>query len=367
MKVLYFTRDYTPHDYRFLNAICGNGDEVFYLRLETRNLYESRPLPEAVRTVEWEFGKEPFDMESGEERAVEALRAVYESIRPDVVHSGPLTDCSYLAAKAGLHPHAAMSWGFDLGREIETDPKAYERAKYALSRADWFLGDCYVELEKASELGYGRERATIFPWGIDVDRFSPAPSAFRSEISDDGDFLVLSLRTMEPNYDVETVVRAFLSAVRSEPRMRLILLGDGRQMPKLKAIAADDPNGSRVSFLGRQPNDLLVDYYRSCDLYVSASIVDGSSVSLMEAMGCGIPVLMSAIPGNLEWVRDGENGLIFPVGDVCGLAEKMLYCCRNRDKQMQYASSARKLIEEKADWNKNKKEIHTAYRKACGL
>lgn len=149
--------------------------------------------------------------------------------------------------------------------------------------------------------------------------------------------------------------------------MRLILLGDGRQMPKLKAIAADDPNGSRVSFLGRQPNDLLVDYYRSCDLYVSASIVDGSSVSLLEAMGCGIPVLMSAIPGNLEWVRDGENGLIFPVGDVCGLAEKMLYCCRNRDKLMQYASSARKLIEEKADWNKNKKEIHTAYRKACGL
>ena len=46
MKVLYFTRDYTPHDFRFLNAIIENGDDVWYLRLETRNVYESRPLPE---------------------------------------------------------------------------------------------------------------------------------------------------------------------------------------------------------------------------------------------------------------------------------------------------------------------------------
>ncbi len=367
MKVLYFTRDYTPHDFRFLSAICGNGDEVYYLRLETRNVYESRPLPENVRIVDWPFGKEPFDMESAEEMAAAALRDVFNTIRPDVVHSGPLTDCSYLAAKAGLHPHTAMSWGFDLGREIETDPKAYERAKFALSRADWFLGDCYVELDKAAEFGYDRERATIFPWGIDVDRFSPKRSPFRSKIANGGDFLILSLRTMEPNYDVETVVRAFLSAAESEPGMRLILLGDGRQMPKLKEIAAADKNGYRISFLGRQPNDMLVDYYRSCDLYVSASIVDGSSVSLLEAMGCGIPVLMSAIPGNLEWVRDGENGMIFPVGDVKDLAEKMACCCRNRAELKKYTSAARELIEEKADWNKNRKEIHTAYRKACGL
>lgn len=367
MKVLYFTRDYTPHDFRFLNAICGNGDEVYYLRLETRNVYENRSLPDAVRNVDWAFGKEPFDMESSEKKAIEELRKVFERIKPDVVHSGPLTDCSYLTAKAGLHPHTAMSWGFDLGREIETDPKAYERAKFALSQADWFLGDCYTELEKAAELGYDRGRAEIFPWGIDTDRFSPKSSPFRSEIANGGDFLILSLRTMEPNYDVETVVRAFLSAAENESGMRLILLGDGRQMPKLKAIAAADKNGNRISFLGRQPNDMLVDYYRSCDLYVSASIVDGSSVSLLEAMGCGIPVLMSAIPGNLEWVRDGENGIIFPVGDVEDLAKKMLFCCRNRKELRKYAAAARELIEEKADWNKNKKNIHIAYRKACGL
>ncbi len=168
MKVLFFSRDYTPHDYRFLKAISDNGDDVWFLRLETRNVYESRPLPESVHIVDWEFGKAPFDLEKDAERAAEALKTVFEMIRPDVIHSGPLTDCSWLAAKAGLHPHAAMSWGFDLGREIETIPGARERAAFALAHADWFLGDCYVELDKAAELGWTREKATIFPGGIDV-------------------------------------------------------------------------------------------------------------------------------------------------------------------------------------------------------
>ncbi|MBR6088808.1 MAG: glycosyltransferase family 4 protein [Anaerolineaceae bacterium] len=366
MKVLYFSRDYTPHDFRFLKAICDNGDEAYYLRLETRNVYESRPLPDAVHIVEWRYGKEPFNINMEADNAVRELKKVFSELQPDVVHSGPLTDCSWLAAKADLHPHAAMSWGFDLGREIDTIPGAADRAGYALSKADWFLGDCYVELDKAVELGYGRDRSTIFPWGIDVDRFSPGEGRIREKISNGGDFLLLSLRTMEPNYDVETVVRGFLAAVRQEPGMRLNLLGDGSQMEKLKNIAENDSNGSRITFFGRQSNDLLVDYYRSSDLYVSASIVDGSSVSLLEAMGCGLPVLMSEIPGNLEWVEDGANGILFPTRDVEDLSEKIVFCCRNRDTIRKYSQNARKLITENADWEKNKLLIHEAYRKACG-
>ncbi len=231
MKVLYFTRDYTPHDFRFLKAIRENGDDVWYMRLETRNFYENRALPDGVQTVDWAFGKEPFDLEANAEAAIDAFRGVFQKLQPDVVHSGPLTDCSWIAAKAGIHPHTAMSWGFDLGREIETIPSAKERAGFALSQADWFLGDCYMELDTAEKLGYDRSKATIFPWGIDVERFSPGSGRLREQIAEGGDFLILSLRTMEPNYDVETVVRAFLTAVKEEPGMRLILLGDGSQMP----------------------------------------------------------------------------------------------------------------------------------------
>ena len=60
------------------------------------------------------------------------------------------------------------------------------------------------------------------------------------------------------------------------------------------------------------------------DLYISPSHVDGSSVSLMEALACGLPCLVSDIPANQEWVREGENGWLFPDGDDERLAGKIL-------------------------------------------
>ena len=78
MKVLYFTRDYTPHDFRFLKAILENGNDVWYLRLETRNVYESRPLPDGVHVVDWKFGKEPFDLRESEDNAILALKEIFD-------------------------------------------------------------------------------------------------------------------------------------------------------------------------------------------------------------------------------------------------------------------------------------------------
>jgi glycosyltransferase involved in cell wall biosynthesis len=60
------------------------------------------------------------------------------------------------------------------------------------------------------------------------------------------------------------------------------------------------------------------------DLYISPSHVDGSSVSLMEALACGLPALVSDIPANQEWVSEGVNGWLFPDGNADILAEKIL-------------------------------------------
>ena len=76
---------------------------------------------------------------------------------------------------------------------------------------------------------------------------------------------------------------------------------------------------------------------------------------------------MSEIPGNLEWVRDGINGMLFQTGNIRELSDKMIYCSQNKQKLQELSVNARKLIEEKADWNKNKAGINFAYRKACGL
>ncbi|NMA13412.1 MAG: glycosyltransferase family 4 protein [Chloroflexi bacterium] len=369
MKVLYFSRDYTPHDYRFLSAIHAIGHQVSYLRLtDARRNLENRALPVGVEIIDWQWGKGQFE-ESEADVVRAALQQIARQIKPDVVHSGPLPDCSWLVAEAGLHPHVAMSWGFDLMHDIHVDPQAKERSRVALEQADWFLGDCFVERDTAAELGLNPRHATIFPWGINPAVVKAGPSKMRTKLADENDFLMISTRSLEPNYDVATTLQAFLIAAAQEPALKMLILADGSQKEKLHAIAAaaDSAIQQRIIWIERVPNPEIVDYYRSADLYISSSITDGSSVSLLEAQACELPVLVSAIPGNREWVQEGVTGFLFETGNIAQLAEKMLWCYRNRDKMGAVRAAARRQIETRADWDKNKFRLNEAYEQAIAV
>jgi glycosyltransferase involved in cell wall biosynthesis len=369
MKVLFFSRDYTPHDYRFLKAIAEIGHECYYLRLEDRGQrLERRKLPDSVHVINWKWGKSPRDPVN-DPYVITDLKTIWNEIRPDVIHTGPLPDVSWLAARAGLHPHAAMSWGFDLMHDIEISDAMRQTTAFALQNADWFLGDCYVERDTAASLGLNPAHTTIFPWGIDLQKLTRKKSLLRGEFVQDDDFVLISLRTMEPNYNVATIVKGFLLAAQNVSSLKLLLLGDGSQKAMLQQMASSAPEEiqKRIFWIGRKKNDELKDYYCASDLYLSASITDGTSVSLLEAMAFEVPVLVSAIPGNLEWVTADETGLLFEPNNEQMLAEKILFCYENRGKLNSMTKNALKMIEEKADWEKNKFQLTTAYEQAIAV
>ncbi len=92
--------------------------------------------------------------------------------------------------------------------------------------------------------------------------------------------------------------------------------------------------------------------------YVTASEVDGSSVTLLQAMACGTAVVASNTPGNSEWVTPGTSGLLFQVADPTDLAAalgKVLDSGGGTSNKL--GSSARKVVEERADWARNSNQL----------
>jgi hypothetical protein len=110
MKILYFTRDYTPHDRRFLEALSTTEHQVFYLQLERRgHLLEDRPLPPRIERVPWAGGSQPFHRRSIP-RLLPSLKQVIHDCQPDLLHAGPLQTAGLLAAMTGFRPLVSMSW-----------------------------------------------------------------------------------------------------------------------------------------------------------------------------------------------------------------------------------------------------------------
>jgi glycosyltransferase involved in cell wall biosynthesis len=357
MKILYFSLDYTPHDHRFLAALAETEHEVYYLRLQRGpRQVEDRPVPERIQQVLWAGGQGPFCWRDLPRLTLD-FRRLTRKIRPELVHAGPIQTCAFIAALSGFHPLLTMSWGFDLMQDVERNRWWRWVTGYTLKHSDYFTSDAIVTRDKAVACGMNPEKTVVFPWGVDLQRFSPKHWPRNGSRS----FTVFCNRSWEPRYGVDVLARAFVRVAKSRPDVSLILLGGGSQAQTLRQIFEQAGVSDRVSFPGQIPNHDLPRYYHMADLYISPSHVDGSSVSLMEAMACGLPCLVSDIPANKEWVQDGENGWLFPDGDEQALAGKIEQVLENRPCLMEIGQAARRTAEQKADWQKNFQKLLKTY------
>ncbi len=172
--------------------------------------------------------------------------------------------------------------------------------------------------------------------------------------------MVLGLRSWEPKYGMEQLAQAFVKAAQQQPDLRLLLLGDGSQQQLIYEILQQGNVLDQVYFGGRVGLDELPRNYCAADVYVTPSHVDGSSVSLLEAMACQLPSIVTDIPGNLEWVEHGLHGWVYQDGDIEALSSSILDAFKSSQLD-QMGTAARAKVEQDANWFANFPKLIDAY------
>jgi L-malate glycosyltransferase len=355
MRIIYFSKNYTPHDYRFLSSLSQTEHEVYYLKLEgNQRQIEDRSVPENIQQILWAGGQREFRWGDVPRLAFD-LRRIIKEIKPDLIHAGPIQNCAFIAALSGFHPILAMSWGYDLVMDADKSAWMQWVTRYTLKRSAFFVSDANVSRDKAVALGIRPDRTVIFPWGTDIEYFVPKKEerGKRAASSNPKSVTLFCSRTWESIYGVDVLAKAFVKVASVNPDINLILLGGGSQGAKIRQILMNGGVMERVHFGGHVAQADLPRWYHMADLYISPSHVDGSSVTLMEALASGLPCLVSDIAGNREWIEEGVNGWLFRDGDVDDLAEKILSAIKNRRSFRKISEAARKTAEERADWKIN--------------
>lgn len=318
MRILYFTRDYTTHDRRFLKKLAQSRHEVFFLRLEDDGIeYERRPLPDKIVSISWQGGKGPAKTPDEWIRLMPHFSRILEDVRPDLVHAGPVQSCAFLTALAGFHPLLVMSWGSDMLIDAGKDEFWQWMTKYTLERADFVFCDCQAVREAVCRTVPFADGSILQDcWGVDLSQFSPGPDrlGFKARPGWEDSVVVLTTRTWEPLYGPDIALEAFAKAYRNNGRLRLIMLGSGSMKKDIDHRIRTAGLEAVIDCPGHVRHDQLPDFFRASDLYLSCSYSDGSSISLMEAMATGLPVIVTDSPGNREWVRQGKNGWLAPAG-----------------------------------------------------
>ena len=361
MRILYLTDRASVHNHRFLEKLTLAGHEVCFWNLSAREPIEAR-VPSGVRSILSAKAVATGAAPSQYRDLVPELRSRISEFQPALVHAGPIPSAGYLAALADCHPLLLMSWGSDLLVDAERNSEWQEATRIALSKADAFFCDCETVRKAANRYRvFSDSQIVQFPWGVKPGVFSPSgplppADAFTPKA---GTTTFIYTRSWSPLYGTDVLLGAFRKARSIDSSLRLLLVGADSQAQNIRAsLEASGLNHAAtlnaVSIIGPQPTEELPKWFRAADAYIGCAKSDGTSISLLEAMATGLPVVVTDIPSNREWVTEPDNGCLAAAGSPDAVAAKMLQIARLTPQQRKEISERnRRVVAERADWDKN--------------
>lgn len=212
-----------------------------------------------------------------------------------------------------------------------------------------------------ADVGIPRERIAVIPNGIDTNRWHRSDrDERRAALGIGSEFVFLFVGRVQPVKDVPGLIGAFLEALPHFTRpARLIIVGDGADMPACRALLAEHLLRDRVVLAGEQSDTRP--YLAAADAFVMNSRSEGTPRALVEAMCVGLPAICTAV-GGIPELLDGRGWLVQGSGRAT-LASALLDAVADDQKGVQFAVRAKSYIRSRYDY----REIVRQYQDVLGL
>lgn len=369
MRIAYLTEDLGVHDVRLLSRLAQTEHEIIVIAYFFRP--EPVRIPDPIRQIHG-LQIEVYDARGlNRFRRVLNFRRLLRAIEPGILHASFVQSGGFLAAASGFHPFLLQTWGSDV--LINPHTSLYNRLKtwITITSADYVTTPSQFVKDEVMRLGRCPERKVptySFPSGVDLSVFCPVDGGGtkRKELGWSSNRILIMNRNFREVYGIEYFLRALPAIVRRQPETRVVLLGDGPLKGDLQDIVAELGLDEYVHFGGSVPNSEMPRYLNSSDIYVSTSLSDGTSVSLLEAMACALPVVVTDAPSNLEWVENGVNGFIVPRRDSTILAERVCRLLADESLRNRMGNKNLLIARERADWSRSFETLEEIYRELGG-
>lgn len=295
------------------------------------------------------------------------VRRLIHEIKPDIVHAHYLTVYGLLGVLSNYHPIYISIWGSDLW--IESRGLMEYISRYVVRKADGIHCDGQNVFDELIKYEKNPDKIAIIHYGTDIEKFQPLiqdkknkPSLGCSDC-----IAVISIRALEPIYDIATLINAIPEVVKNHPSARFFIAGKGSEEMNLKSLAESLGINGNVHFIGNIPNENLPSFFSESDIYVSTSLSDGGlAASTAEAMATELPVIITDFGDNSKWISDGINGYLIPLRSPETLAERIQYLISNPEKRLTIGRNARTLIAEDNNYYIEMEKVHTIYKKLAG-
>ena len=306
----------------------------------------------------------------------DAARRLIQDHAIDVVHCHELRTVENLRAApvanalgvpVVVSPHGTLP--YDTGRPIMK--RLWDRVlgRRLLPRFDRVIALTATEAAEAKTIWTGcrltlpDDRVSIVPNGVHPQEFASLPprDLFRTQWKLGNGPVVLFLGRLHERKGLHLLIPAFAEAVKAGPDARLVIAGpDEGMLTKLKDQVSQFSLGGRVVFTGMLTGNEKLAALAAADLFALPAVGEGFSMAVLEAMACGLPVLLT--PGcNFPEVVDAGAGVVVP-RDIGALSEALRALLIDGDRRASMEQRARQLVQERFTWPQVVAQMVEVYR-----
>lgn len=343
MKILFIGAATSNHTIRWVNALSERGHDV--LLVSRNDQQDNRSL--ISKNVKVEYLK--YGGGIGYYLNSFGLRKIVKRFRPDIVNAHYATGYGTLARLSKCSPLVLSVWGSDVYIFPWKSKKNKKLVCKNLSYADAIASTSYAMANETRRVLNDFEREiTVTPFGVDLNLFYPN----KKNIPNNNKVIGI-VKYLEPIYDIPLLINAFEKVLETEKNVELHIYGDGHLKDELLKMCVDKGIEEKVKFLGVIPNTKVPEALNTMDVFVNCSKKESFGVAVVEAMACGVPVVVTDCDGYKEIVDNHVNGIIIDKRDPNLLAKEILNYLNNPDIAHRYSKNALEKVRSMYDWSKN--------------
>lgn len=328
-------------------ALMAQGHEVTVVSLYGERTPISRRMEEAGVRIIYLDKRLGLDISM-----VPKLKRIMKEEKPDVVHTH-LDVIKYAVAAARLAGVPKCVHTVHNVADKEAEGKAQKAINGFYFRRGWSVPVALSPEVQASVMafyGLKKEQVPVAYNGVDLSRCLPKESYRAGE-----EFHILHIGRFNEQKNHELLLKVFWRLSQENPGLRLELIGEGELRQKLERQAVALGIDKRIAFLGAQTN--VYPYLQKADLFLLPSRYEGIPMTIIEAMGTGLPIVATAVGGVPDMLQNGVDGFTVPceeeeITEACakvirdeGLRERLGRAARENARRFSAEAMGKRYVE----------------------
>ncbi|MBU0485944.1 MAG: glycosyltransferase family 4 protein [Proteobacteria bacterium] len=359
MNILMISMDFPPtvggisaHVYELSNTLAKAGHQVTVLARELKDGQSYPPLSNIkLHTIKLQLISPLYGLQ-----ITRKIKKLLPAVKPDIIHIHGMGPLEWYNIKSVPLVYTNHTSGY-LKRIKKGGIRRMALLKRLFKKPDLFLAPSRELLETPFPVAAPK---VFISNGIDAKKYQfnqEQRQTLRKElgIEELQPLGILTRRLVEKN-GVAFLAKA--TKHLKNQNLRLLLIGDGPERPVIERELSHHFAG-RFQMLGSMTHDAIVPFYSAADFSILPSLMEATSISGLEAMASGLPLLGTNVGGIPELIENEGNGLLCRPADEKDLAEKIDLLLTMDLKKL--GARSRELVEEKFDWQQIAQQTITAY------